>query len=106
MLDEHVAGGMDRIVQVMISQCEYILVSHPIGPLYNPTTPPKDLKPTTGCVKVVKCLKAHVKLLNGVTDKNTMEVFAGEMGARLFNLVIKWLKHTPVSQDGAMTLIW
>ena len=36
------------------------------------------------CRDVVACLNAHTRLLNGVTNKDTLEVFFGEVGVRLF----------------------
>ena len=36
LLDEHVAAGMDKSVQVLINQCEYILLKEQLAVDYNP----------------------------------------------------------------------
>ncbi|KAJ1566990.1 F-box protein: endocytic membrane traffic, recycling ReCYcling 1, partial [Cladochytrium tenue] len=84
--DDNVAQGMDKAIQVLINQVEYILVSEQAPADFNPpeTGAVMDLKPTKACRNVIACLNAHTRLLNGVTNKDTLEVFFGEVGVRLF----------------------
>lgn len=89
ILDDNVASGMDKAVQVLVNQCEYLLISaHNLNDYNPPNTGIFDWKPTLACTQVVKCLEAHTKLLSGVTEKHTSEVFFGEVGARLFSYII------------------
>jgi recyclin-1 len=98
---------MDKAVQVLVNQCEYLLIAaHGLQDYNPPASGVCDVKPTKACMQVVQCLEAHTKLLVGVTEKHTVEVFFGEVGIRLFNVIIKNIKRMQVSQDGAMQLIW
>jgi hypothetical protein len=108
ILDDSVAGGMDKAVQVLVNQCEYLLIASHNLTDYNPleTSGVFDWKPTKACSQVVQCLEAHTKLLVGVTEKHTVEIFFTEVGIRLFNVIIKNIKRMHVSQTGAMQLIW
>lgn len=85
ILDDSVASGMDKAVQVLLNQCEYLLIAaHNLTDYNPPDDGIFDLKPTKACEQVVKCLGAHTKLLVGVTEKHTVEVFLGEVAIRLF----------------------
>lgn len=77
---------MDKAAQTTINQVEYILMKEHIAMDYNPGEKEKvyDLKCTRGCKMAISCLKTNVQLLTGATDKSTLEVFLGEIGARLF----------------------
>jgi recyclin-1 len=87
-LDDNVAAGMDKAVQVLVNQCEYLLVSlHKLNDYNPPADGIFDWKPTAACAQVVKCLEAHTKLLTSVTEKHTSEVFFGEVGVRLFSYI-------------------
>ncbi|KAI8923964.1 exocyst complex component Sec10-domain-containing protein, partial [Entophlyctis helioformis] len=106
ILDDSVAGGMDKAIQLLVNQCEYILLSHQQLTDYNPPENTlSDWKPTVACQKVVACLSSHAKLIGGVTEKNTVEVFFSEVGVRLFNVITKNIRRLQVSQTGAMQLI-
>jgi recyclin-1 len=114
-LDDHVAAGMDKAVQVMINQAEYILMKEHVSADYNTSKMINDLNPTRACINVIRCLKAHTRLLIGASDKNTMEIFYGEIGVRLFkyfcylfiySVVTKHIKHGTINQNGALKLIW
>ncbi|KAJ3191425.1 F-box protein: endocytic membrane traffic, recycling ReCYcling 1 [Irineochytrium annulatum] len=105
--DDNVARGMDKAITVLVNQVDYMMdVSH-VPADYNP--PGKDMvldvRPTKSCLAVVGCLNAHVKLLQGSTPKDTLEVFLGEVGVRLFNVICKNIKKWQVSPVGAMQLI-
>lgn len=84
-MDDHVAKGMDRVIQVLINQVEYILaVEHKPTDYNPPENGVFDVKPSKACKKVVSCITAHADLLKDVVDKNTLEVFFSEVGVRLF----------------------
>ncbi|KAJ3193633.1 F-box protein: endocytic membrane traffic, recycling ReCYcling 1, partial [Dinochytrium kinnereticum] len=85
--DDNVASGMDKSIQVLINQVDHIMNQTHLPADYNPSDAAKvvfDLKPTRACATVVACLQAHVRLLQGSTHKDTLEVFLGETGIRLF----------------------
>ncbi|KAJ3121727.1 F-box protein: endocytic membrane traffic, recycling ReCYcling 1 [Physocladia obscura] len=105
--DDNVAHGMDKAIQVLITQVDFILETTQKPTDYNPANDDGvyDFKPTKACLDAIACLNAHTKLLNGVTNKDTLEVFFGEVGIRLFNVICKNLKKQQVSQSGALQLI-
>ncbi|KAI9088185.1 exocyst complex component Sec10-domain-containing protein [Phlyctochytrium arcticum] len=107
LLDDAVANGMDKSIQVLVNQVEFILVSEQGLRDYNPEEDNVvlDLKPTKACLKVVECLNSHTTILYGVAEKHTMEVFFGEVGTRIFNVICKNMKRLQISQTGAMQLI-
>ncbi|KAJ3328435.1 F-box protein: endocytic membrane traffic, recycling ReCYcling 1 [Blyttiomyces sp. JEL0837] len=105
--DDNVAHGMDKAIQVLINQVDHILDTTQEPGDFNPPQSKNvfDLKPTKACRDVISCLNAHTRLLNGVTNKDTLEVFFGEVGIRMFNVILKNIKKHQVSQTGAMQLI-
>ncbi|KAJ3026183.1 UNVERIFIED_CONTAM: F-box protein: endocytic membrane traffic, recycling ReCYcling 1 [Siphonaria sp. JEL0065] len=105
--DDNVAHGMDKAIQVLVNQVDHILDTTQLPTDYNPSNENNvyDFKPTKACLDVIACLNAHTRLLNGVTNKDTLEVFFGEVGVRLFNVITKNLKKQQVSQSGALQLI-
>lgn len=85
LLDDCVAQGMDRGIQVLLAQVEFILVNEQTRNDYNPpadTMP--DLKPTKACQDVIKCLKSNTSMLVGAAEKGTMDLFFSEIGRRFF----------------------
>jgi recyclin-1 len=86
LLDDSVAIGMDKAVQVLVNQCEFLMISLQLQTDYCPTAKNLvfDFKPTKACEEVIKCLDAHTKVLQGCLEKSTMEVFQGEVSVRLF----------------------
>lgn len=78
---------MDKAAQTTINQVEYILMKEHVVADYNPNEKDNkvyDLKCTRGCKMALLCLRTNIQLLTGATDKSTLEVFLGEIGARLF----------------------
>jgi recyclin-1 len=85
LLDDCVAQGMDRGIQVLLAQVEFILANGQTRNDYNPpsdTMP--DLKPTKACQDVIKCLKSNTSMLVGAAEKGTMDLFFSEIGRRFF----------------------
>ncbi|KAJ3270288.1 F-box protein: endocytic membrane traffic, recycling ReCYcling 1 [Terramyces sp. JEL0728] len=91
LLDDSVAAGMDKAIQVLINQCEFLLISGHAMNDYNPNVAVVfDFKPTKACSQVVQCLETHVKVLKGCIEQSTMEVFLGEVSVRLFHDMNKY----------------
>lgn len=108
LLDDSVAAGMDKAIQVLINQCEFLLISgHGLNDFnIGPSSFVLDIKPTKACKQVMLCLETHTKVLKGSIEANTMEVFLSEVCVRLFQVIIKNIRRLQVSQTGAMQLIW
>jgi recyclin-1 len=85
LLDDCVAQGMDRGIQVLLSQVEYILASEQTRNDYNPASQDMpDLKPTKACQDTIQCLKTNTSMLVGAAEKGTMDLFFSEIGRRFF----------------------
>jgi recyclin-1 len=108
LLDDSVAAGMDKAIQVLINQCEFLLISGHSLHDFNLGTDAivMDIKPTKACMQVMLCLETHTSVLRGSIEANTMEVFLSEVCVRLFQVIIKNIRRLKVSQTGAMQLIW
>lgn len=85
LLDDCVAQGMDRGIQVLLSQVEFILAHEQRKEDYNPPSDAMpDLKPTKACRDTIQCLKTNTSMLVGAAEKGTMDLFFSEIGRRFF----------------------
>lgn len=84
LLDDSVAQGMDRGIQVLLNQVEFILTSEQSKEDYNPTNDLADIKPTKACQDTIQCLKTNTSMLVGAAEKGTMDLFFSEIGRRFF----------------------
>ncbi|KAI9208175.1 exocyst complex component Sec10-domain-containing protein [Polychytrium aggregatum] len=105
LLDDQVAGGMDKSIQALINQADHILITEQLPTDFNPVGGLVELRPTKACEHVVECFNAYAKALNGVTEKHTVEVFFSELAVRLFAVIIKHIKRHQVSQSGSIQLM-
>lgn len=133
MLDESVAAGLNKGIDVLMDEVEYICATTQLPSDYNPTStesnalgaPDKrasvqsfasfgsqkhpahvgDLGPTVTAKRVVDLVSSHTGMLVGSTEKTMLEVFNGEVGLRLFTAVCKHIKRQRISVDGATKLI-
>ncbi|KAF8975001.1 F-box protein: endocytic membrane traffic, recycling ReCYcling 1 [Entomortierella lignicola] len=106
LIDDGVAAGLDKSIEVLISQVEYILTTMQLPTDYNPDENTDiELQPTHACREAVTCLTTHTKMLIGCTDKHTLDVFFQELGLRLFNCLTKHLRSNIVSSQGGFVLI-
>ena len=64
-----------------------------------------DTAPTKTAVRIVETVASHTALLNGLADKNVLDVFNHEVGLRLFTSLCKHIKRQRISIDGAVKLI-
>jgi len=110
MLDESVAAGLNKGIDVLMDEVEYICATTQRPTDYNP--PPAgagagaaDMGPTQTAVRVVDLVRGHTSMLTGSTEKTMLDVFNGEVGLRLFTAVCKHLKRQRISTDGAINLI-
>ena len=106
MLDERVASGLGKGIDVLIEEVEYICATtqHPTDfqPLDNVVS---DVGPTVTAQKVIDVVGGHTSMLSGATEKTLLDVFVGEVGLRLFNALCKHIKRQRISTAGAIPLI-
>lgn len=109
MLDECVANGLNRGIDVLIDQVDFTLITLQLGSDYNPLpveiAGDFDIGPTNAAKKVVSLLSSHMWLLEGSTEKSIIDVFQQEVGLRFFHSICKHLKRQVISIDGAIKLI-
>ncbi|KAI9276957.1 exocyst complex component Sec10-like protein [Phascolomyces articulosus] len=106
ILDDCVANGMDRGIQVLLAQVQYILTHEQKSEDYNPPENMiADLKPTKACRDSIECLRSNTSMLNGAAEKSTMDLFFGEIGRRFAEVLYKHLKTQVVNEQGGFRYI-
>ena len=111
MLDERVAAGLNKGIDVLMDEVEYLCATTQLPTDYNPLPLTADapytfdIGPTTTALQVVNIVESHTKMLTGSTEKNMLDVFNQEVGLRLFTALCKHLKRQRISTDGAIKLI-
>ncbi|TQS39272.1 hypothetical protein Golomagni_00211 [Golovinomyces magnicellulatus] len=108
ILDERVAAGLNKGIDVLMDEVEYLFATVQLPTDYNPT-PTAHKNSEVGSSKaaelVVNLVENHTKMLVGSTDKNMLDVFNQEVGLRLFTILCRHLKRQRISVSGSMTLI-
>lgn len=111
MLDERVAAGLNKGIDVLMDEVEYLCGTTQKSTDFNPPVGPKgvaeifDIGPSETATRIVDIVSSHTNMLVGSTDKNVLDVFNQEVGVRLFAALCKHLKRQRVSVDGAIKLI-
>ncbi|KAK4138695.1 hypothetical protein BT67DRAFT_18883 [Trichocladium antarcticum] len=130
MLDESVAAGLNKGIDVLMDEVEYLCATTQLPTDYNPgaantaadpassasaSAPGEkhgsrmavntDIGPTRTAQRIRDLVASHTSMLVGSTDKSMLDVFNGEVGLRLFAAVCKHLKRQRVSTEGAIKLI-
>ncbi|KAH8733301.1 exocyst complex component Sec10-like protein [Ilyonectria robusta] len=113
MLDESVAAGLNKGIDVLMDEVEYLQATTQLPIDYNPVAldsasaagAEPDIGPTATAQRIVDLVSSHTTMLVGTTDKSMLDVFNGEVGLRLFTAICKHLKRQRVSTDGAIKLI-
>lgn len=105
MLDERVAAGLNKGIDVLMSEVEYICATTQLPTDFNPGQPLADVGPSSTARQVVDVVSGHTGMLVGSTDKNMLDVFNQEVGLRLFGALCKHFKRQRVSVDGALRFI-
>ena len=111
MLDERVAAGLNKGIEVLMAEVEYICATTQNVEDFNPGATGVaiqeliDVSPTNTAIWVVEMVSAHTRMLVGSTDKNMLDVFNQEVGLRLFNALCKHLKRQRISVAGSIRLI-
>ncbi|KAI9728961.1 MAG: F-box protein: endocytic membrane traffic, recycling ReCYcling 1 [Chrysothrix sp. TS-e1954] len=111
MLDERVAAGLNKGIDVLMDEVEYICATTQAATDFNPGATGKsddgllDIGPTPTADRVVRLVSSHTSMLVGSTDKNMLDVFNQEVGVRLFTAICKHVKRQRISVQGAIKLI-
>ncbi|KAF2265680.1 secretion pathway protein Sls2/Rcy1 [Lojkania enalia] len=111
MLDERVAAGLNKGIDVLMDEVEYLCGTLQLPTDFNPTPGPDgtvqflDIGPSETAKRVIDIVSSHTSMLVGSTDKNVLDVFNQEVGLRLFTVLCKHLKRQRISVDGAIKLI-
>lgn len=112
MLDERVAAGMSKGIDVLMDEVEYLCATlqqttdfNPGGGVNEKTGGLVDIGSTATSTRVVETINSHTRMLVGSTDKHMLDVFNQEVGLRLFGVLCKHIKRQRISVDGAIKLI-
>jgi recyclin-1 len=112
MLDESVAAGLNKGIDVLMEEVEFICATLQKPEDFNPipSTDARvltvvDIGPSEAARKVVEIVEGHVGMLVGSSDKTVLDVFNLEVGVRLFSVLCKHIKRQRISVEGAIKLI-
>lgn len=108
ILDERVAAGLNKGIDVLMDEVEYVCATTQAPTDYNPAPDAAgnfNIGPTQCAHQIVNLVESHTKMLTGSTDKTMLDVFNQEVGLRLFTALCKHLKRQRISTDGAIALI-
>ncbi|KAI1351714.1 exocyst complex component Sec10-like protein [Xylaria sp. FL0043] len=115
MLDENVAAGLNKGIDVLMDEVEYLCATTQLPTDYNPPSSSSsqgsglsngaDIGPTVTARRITELVSSHTKMLVGSTEKTMLDVFNGEVGLRLFTALCKHLKRQRISTEGAINLI-
>ncbi|KAJ6011601.1 hypothetical protein N7451_003013 [Penicillium sp. IBT 35674x] len=111
MLDERVAAGLNKGIDVLMEEVDYILATRQLATDFNPEVSSDPHRQTMDvgvsdvAAAVVDVVSSHTQMLVGSTDKSTLDVFNQEVGLRLFTALCKHLKRQRISTEGSLKLI-
>ncbi|KAJ5634690.1 hypothetical protein N7528_002532 [Penicillium herquei] len=111
LLDEQVAAGLNKGIDVLMEEVDYILATRQLATDFNPeisADPHRqtmDVGLSEAAAAVVDVVSSHTQMLVGSTDKSTLDVFNQEVGLRLFTALCKHLKRQRISVEGSLKLI-
>ncbi|KAL4889963.1 exocyst complex component Sec10-like protein [Aspergillus ambiguus] len=110
-LDERVAAGLNKGIDVLMEEVDYILATRQLATDFNPSVSSDpyrrtmEVGVTEAATAVVDVVSSHTQMLVGSTDKSTLDVFNQEVGLRLFTALCKHLKRQRISVEGSLRLI-
>lgn len=107
MIDKYVADGLNIGIDVLFKEIDSVYLSMLSDSDYNPPTNKPYIAdgPTRAAVRVVQILEDNIDLLVDSAEKPIVEVFQQEVAERFFQDIVKVLKRSTISVDGAVTLI-
>lgn len=107
MVDNYVADGLNIGLDVLISEIESTYASVLENKDYCPEPGAQNSfeGPTPAAERVIQILNGNFDLLVGCADKSVVDVFQQELAERFFQVIVKTIKRTIISNMGAVTLI-
>lgn len=107
MVDKYVADGLNIGIDVLFKEIDSVYLSMLSESDYNPpnTNALVINGPTRAAVRAVQILEDNIDLLVDSAEKSIVEVFQQEVAERFFQVIVKVLKRSTISVDGAVTLI-
>ncbi|RVX68521.1 hypothetical protein B0A52_07945 [Exophiala mesophila] len=120
MLDERVAAGLSKGIDVLMDEVEYICATSQQATDFYPDLAVAEAgggmakapivmdfsdKPTATASRIISLVSHHTSMLTGATDKSLLDVFTTEVGLRLFTAVTKHIKRQRISTSGALPLM-
>ncbi|KAL8890242.1 MAG: hypothetical protein Q9215_002581 [Flavoplaca cf. flavocitrina] len=111
MLDERVAAGLNKGIEVLMAEVEFVCATTQKAEDFNPDAAATkmadvmDIGPSETARNIVDIVSSHTKMLVGSTEKNLLDVFNQEVGLRTFTALCKHLKRQRISVAGSIKLI-
>ncbi|KAJ2493048.1 F-box protein: endocytic membrane traffic, recycling ReCYcling 1 [Coemansia sp. RSA 2050] len=106
-IDDNVAVGMDCVIEIILRQTHHILDTEQRSSDYHPDSNTSlTLTPTMACARAVQFLSESTAVLQCMTTQKQMrDVFLGEIGVRLFNVLLDNIKRFQITEPGGFQLI-
>ncbi|KAJ1948670.1 F-box protein: endocytic membrane traffic, recycling ReCYcling 1 [Linderina pennispora] len=106
-IDDNVAVGMDCVIEIILRQTQHILDTEQRLNDYHPNSNSSlTLTPTLACTRAVQFLSESTQIIHSMTTQKQMrEVFLGEIGLRLFNVLLENIKRFQITEPGGFQLI-
>lgn len=104
MVDKYVADGLNIGLDVLFGEIDSVLASHTQDLAYAANGFVLD-GPTEAALKAVLILEQNIDLLVDCADKSVVEIFQQEVAERFFQVIVKLLKQSTISEQGAVVLI-
>ncbi|KAJ2740865.1 F-box protein: endocytic membrane traffic, recycling ReCYcling 1 [Coemansia sp. BCRC 34301] len=106
-IDDNVAVGMDCVIEIILRQTQHILDTEQHSSDYYPDSNVSlTLTPTLACARAVQFLSESTAVLQCMTTQKQMrDVFLGEIGVRLFNVLLDNIKRFQITEPGGFQLI-
>ncbi|KAJ2843896.1 F-box protein: endocytic membrane traffic, recycling ReCYcling 1, partial [Coemansia erecta] len=106
-IDDSVAVGMDSVIEIILRQTQHILDTEQQTQDYHPDSNVSlTLTPTLACTRAVQFLGESTAALQSMTTQRQMrDVFLGEIGVRLFHVLLENIKRFQITEPGGFQLI-
>ncbi|KAJ1720699.1 F-box protein: endocytic membrane traffic, recycling ReCYcling 1 [Coemansia erecta] len=106
-IDDAVAVGMDSVIDVIVQQTEHILqTTQQAADYFPPTSVSLKLTPTLACTHAVHFLAESTLALRQLTAQRSLRlVCLGEIGERMFHVLVRNIGRFRVSEPGGFQLI-
>lgn len=107
LVDKYVADGLNVGIELLAKEIETLFEMYLEPSDYDP---PKGasleiIGPSRAAREAIKILDENIDLLVDSADRSIVEVFQQELAERFFQIIVKVLKRSTISVDGATVLI-